>query len=152
MRVRKLLCIVFACFMLVNCLGISAGAANVETQRDMKLVIERASGRFSLDVPANKTVGATTSFPLEAGEKVRIRATYSPESASVDFGLIDPDGLFHPLRATGGSFDHSKIKQYSKKGMTVFIASHSKKDIETLCDVVYIIQNGTIEKTQIADG
>ena len=79
MRVRKLLCIVFACFMLVNCLGISAGAANVETQRDMKLVIERASGRFSLDVPANKTVGATTSFPLEAGEKVRIRATYSPE-------------------------------------------------------------------------
>ena len=37
MRVRKLLCIVFACFMLVNCLGISAGAANVETQRDMKL-------------------------------------------------------------------------------------------------------------------
>ena len=84
MRVRKLLCIVFACFMLVNCLGISTGAANVETQRDMKLVIERASGRFSLDVPANKTVGATTSFPLEAGEKVRIRATYSPESASVD--------------------------------------------------------------------
>lgn len=70
MRVRKLLCIVFACFMLVNCLGISAGAANVETQRDMKLVIERASGRFSLDVPANKTVGATTSFPLEAGKRL----------------------------------------------------------------------------------
>ena len=46
MRVRKFLCIVFACFMLVNCLGISAGAANVETQRNMKLVIERASGRF----------------------------------------------------------------------------------------------------------
>ena len=39
MRVRKFLCIVFACFMLVNCLGISAGVANVETQRDMKLVI-----------------------------------------------------------------------------------------------------------------
>lgn len=53
MRVRKFLCIVFACFMLVNCLGISAGAANVETQRNMKLVIERASGRFSLDVPAS---------------------------------------------------------------------------------------------------
>ena len=29
MRVRKFLCIVFACFMLVNCLGISAGAANL---------------------------------------------------------------------------------------------------------------------------
>lgn len=76
MRVRKLLCIVFACFMLVNCLGISAGAANVETQRDMKLVIERASGRFSLDVPANKTVGATTSFPKK--ERTRGRDVSRP--------------------------------------------------------------------------
>lgn len=32
MRVRKLLCIVFACFMLVNCLGISAGAAKERTR------------------------------------------------------------------------------------------------------------------------
>lgn len=127
MRVRKFLCIVFACFMLVNCLGISAGAANVETQRDMKLVIERASGRFSLDVPANKTVGATTSFPLEAGEKVRIRATYSPESASVDFGLIDPDGLFHPLRATGGSFDHAiRVDQHGNYIMAI----RNNSDIE----------------------
>ena len=127
MRVRKFLCVVFACFMLVNCLGISAGAANVETQRDMKLVIERASGRFSLDVPANKTVGATTSFPLEAGGKVRIRATYSPESASVDFGLIDPDGLFHPLRATGGSFDHA-IRVYQHGNYIMAIRNNS--DIE----------------------
>ena len=43
MRVRKFLCIVFACFMLVNCLGISAGAANVETQRNMKASTEQES-------------------------------------------------------------------------------------------------------------
>lgn len=63
--------------------------------------------------------------------------------------------LDEPTRGLDGDsveIVYSKIKQYSKKGMTVFIASHSKKDIETLCDVVYIIQNGTIEKTQIADG
>ena len=85
------------------------------------------SGRFSLDVPANKTVGATTSFPLEAGEKVRIRATYSPESASVDFGLIDPDGLFHPLRATGGSFDHAiRVDQHGNYIMAI----RNNSDIE----------------------
>ena len=88
MRVRKFLCIVFACFMLVNCLGISAGAANVEIQRDMKLVIERASGRFSLDVPANKTVGATTSFPLEAGEKVSLGGMLLVVSILIQFPCV----------------------------------------------------------------
>ena len=68
-----------------------------------------------------------TSFPLEAGEKVRIRATYSPESASVDFGLIDPDGLFHPLRATGGSFDHAiRVDQHGNYIMAI----RNNSDIE----------------------
>lgn len=107
MKVKRIICVIAASFLMVNCMAISAGAVSKEEHQNMSLVIERASGRFSLDVPAGKTVGATTSFPLEAGEKVRIRANYSPETASVDFGLIDPDGLFHPLRASGGSFDQS---------------------------------------------
>lgn len=107
MKVKRIICVIAASFLMVNCMAISAGAVSKEEHENISLVIERASGRFSLDVPAGKTVGATTSFPLEAGEKVRIRANYSPETASVDFGLIDPDGLFHPLRASGGSFDQS---------------------------------------------
>ncbi len=45
-------------------------------------------------VPENKTIQAGSSFPLEAGETVTIRAVYSPEFASVDFGLIAPDVFF----------------------------------------------------------
>lgn len=62
--------------------------------------------------------------------------------------------LDEPTRGLDGDsveIVYSKIKQYSKDGMTVFISSHSKKDIDTLCDAVYTIQNGTIEKTQIAE-
>ena len=56
---------------------------------------------------ANRTVKAGSSFPLEVGEVVTIKATYSPFSASVDFGLIAPDGLFYGLNTTTGSFDRS---------------------------------------------
>lgn len=46
-----------------------------------------------------------TSFPLEVGEVVTIKASYSPFNASVDFGLIAPDGLFYGINTTTGVFD-----------------------------------------------
>ena len=42
---------------------------------------------------------------VEAGETVRIYATYSPDDASVDIGLIDPDGIFHYFNVTDGTID-----------------------------------------------
>ena len=63
-------------------------------------------------MPANSAVKAGSSFPLEVGEVVTIKATYSPFSASVDFGLIAPDGLFYGLNTTTGSFDKAiKVNQ-----------------------------------------
>ena len=56
-----------------------------------------ATGKFSMDVPGETTIQASTSSPLEAGEIVKISAVYTPDSASVDFGLIAPDGLFMQL-------------------------------------------------------
>ena len=67
--------------------------------------ISRASGSFNVSVAANARAKGDTDFPLEAGETVRIYATYSPESASVDFGLVDPDGVFHYVTAENGSVD-----------------------------------------------
>ena len=69
--------------------------------------VVRATGKFDMEVRANRTVKAGSSFPLEVGEVVTIKATYSPFSASVDFGLIAPDGLFYGLNTTTGSFDRS---------------------------------------------
>jgi len=38
--------------------------------------------------------------------------SYSPFSASVDFGVIAPDGLFYGLNTTTGSFDKAiKVNQ-----------------------------------------
>lgn len=50
---------------------------------------------------------SSTSFPMEYGETVTITASYSPASASVDFGLIDSDGVFYPVRGSNGSINQT---------------------------------------------
>lgn len=69
--------------------------------------IMRATGSFNIDVRPYTKAKGDTDFPMEAGESIRIRATYSPEDASVDFGLVDPDGIFHYLSAESGVFDET---------------------------------------------
>ena len=50
---------------------------------------------------------ANTTFPLDPGEVVTIKASYSPFSANVDFGLIAPNGRFYYVTVTDGSVDQS---------------------------------------------
>ena len=106
MWMRKRLSLALACALALSCLWVSAGAAEVVTP-EPELVVARATGRFSQDIPANTIVQTSVKLPLERGETVTIRAVYSPESADVDFGLVDPDGLFHYINVTDGSVDTS---------------------------------------------
>ena len=105
MWMRKQLSLALACALALSCLWVSAGAAVVTPEPE--LVVARATGRFSQDIPANTIVQTSVKLPLERGETVTIRAVYSPESADVDFGLVDPDGLFHYINVTDGSVDTS---------------------------------------------
>lgn len=105
---------IIAVVAIVGCICVNAVAvefemanhvlASDETWVEMTS-ISRASGSFNVSVAANARAKGDTDFPLEAGETVRIYATYSPESASVDFGLVDPDGVFHYVTAENGSVD-----------------------------------------------
>ena len=105
MWMRKQLSLALACALALSCLWVSAGAAVVTPEPE--LVVARATGRFSQDIPANTILQTSVKLPLERGETVTIRAVYSPESADVDFGLVDPDGLFHYINVTDGSVDTS---------------------------------------------
>ena len=106
MWMRKQLSLALACALALSCLWVSAGAAEVSAP-EPELVVARATGRFSQDIPANTIVQTSVKLPLERGETVTIRAVYSPEYADVDFGLVDPDGLFHYINVTDGSVDTS---------------------------------------------
>ena len=106
MWMKKRLSLALACALALSCLWVSAGAAEVVTP-EPELVVARATGRFSVEVPADTIVRAGSNLPLERGETVTIRAVYSPEYADVDFGLVDSDGLFHYVNVTDGSVDTS---------------------------------------------
>ncbi len=96
MILKRIFCLMLVCVISIGSLGMEAGAVQVEAE---SATIERASGRFSLEVYKNEVVAADTSFPLEVGETVTINAVYSPRSASVTLSL-HPAAV--PTVQTGG--------------------------------------------------
>lgn len=118
MRFKKLFCLVITCVMVMGCLSVEAGAVSEAGPAGEARAVSRASGRFSAEVPADTLYTAKSSFPLEAGETVSISAVYSPRPASVDFGVIAPDGLFYSVNTTAGSFDGAI--EVSEKGYYTF--------------------------------
>lgn len=57
-----------------------------------------------------------------------IKASYSPFSASVDFGLIEPDGTFLFVNVTDGSVDQ-EIEIERRGQYTLAIRNNSSKEI-----------------------
>lgn len=105
MKTRRCFGLLLALSVLAGSLGVPALAA--ETQNDAAPIsaIERASGRFSETVSAGKTKKLGSAISLQADEVVNFNATYSPRSASVDFGLVDSNNVFHYINSTTGSVD-----------------------------------------------
>lgn len=79
-RMRKFVCMVLSLLLVASCLCINSGATEITGQMGTPIVM-RASGKFEMDVPGHKLVKAKTSFPLEAGEQVTIKASYDVVSS-----------------------------------------------------------------------
>ena len=112
---KRILSAVLACMLSVSCFTVNATAFSADdTSPEVSMVdmlVTRASGSFSVNVSANSIVGDRRELSLSKGETVQITATYSP-SGSVDFGLIDSNGVFHYVNTTNGSIDKSiEIKE-----------------------------------------
>lgn len=105
---RRIFSIMLSCVIVFSSICVNVSAADAANPGDyvaMETISMRASGTFEMSVNAYKRAEANTAFPLAAGETVRIRANYSPENVSVDFGLVDPEGVFHYINITTGSID-----------------------------------------------
>lgn len=126
------------CAMAVNGFSLPVSAANVEPDfGTFSLDVARATNRFSMTVSANKLKRADSSFSLSAGEVVTINASYTPASASVDFGLIDSDGVFHYINVKSGSINQGitvdKNGQY-----TLAVCNNSSSEIAVSGFVDYL--------------
>ena len=95
-----------------------------------------AFGTISTSVPGNKSAVAEDSFSLEAGETVTINCSYSPASASVDFGLIAPDGYFYYVNSTNGSIN-STLAVTVRGQYTLAVRNNSSNTISVVGYVNY---------------
>ena len=127
MRKRNVFCVLLMCMILLGSFATTVSAVSMSDEVQT-FSMARASGRFSLDVPGNVMFEADSSFPLNAGETVTIKANYSPQSASVDFGLIAPDGLFYPVRGQNGSINKT-IEIVERGNYTFAIRNNSSVEI-----------------------
>lgn len=145
---------VLAGALAMGCLLTAAGAAQVqargvsmgEIQQEMvdfsqlrtldESAVPRAAGYLDFSVPANTIMSASDAFFLDAGETVTINCSYSPASASMDFGLVDSDGIFYSLNVTGGSIN--KSIQVSERGSyTLAIRNNSSSSVRVVGFVNY---------------
>lgn len=69
-------------------------------------------------------------------EYVTTMFDYSPFSASVDFGVIAPDGLFYGLNTTTGSFDDA-IKVSQRGHYYLAVRNNSSKPVHVYGHVNY---------------
>ncbi len=133
MRLKKMVCMVLACMMIVGTIAVPAYALEAEEKVPEKaitnLVISRATGSFSMTIPAKSKALADSSFPMAAGETVTIKASYAPFDASVDFGLVDSDGVFHYFNITDGSIDKTILIEESGK-YTLQVRNNSNSSVK----------------------
>ena len=136
MKVKTIFGSILAGVLIVSGVDMSANAADIAPKNVEHRDRVRASGSFNMTVPAKSILRADKSFPLEAGETVTIKATYSPFSASVDFGLVDGNGKFHYLTVSNGTFD--KTIKVDTRGNYVFaVRNNSSQSISVSGYVKY---------------
>lgn len=104
MKGKKILALVLACMCVLGSLCVPVAAAQPQGKSD---VIIMATNHFDTSIPANKTAYIGSSLSLVTGEVVAIKATYTPFSAGVDFGVVAPDGRFYGLSGSNGVFDEA---------------------------------------------
>ena len=130
---RRFLCMVMTGVMMLGFLCTSAGAVeevNVIPGKyeTAETAIMRATGTLNCTIKANGSISVNPAFSLAAGETVRIRANYSPEDASLDFGLIDSEGVFHYINVKTGSIDKT-IEVPENGSYTLMIRNNSSKSV-----------------------
>lgn len=133
MRVKRIICMVLACVAIVGAVSVPASAAEIEITAlenfTDKLIAPFATRSFNMSIPAKSKVIANSSFPLATWETVTIKASYSPFSASVDFGLVDSQGTFYYFNVTDGSVD--KTIQVEESGdYTLQIRNNSNVEVK----------------------
>ena len=150
MKLKKLFNTLLTCALAAGILSTAAAAGFQNTipleELDCEIIdlsaVEywqdnaRVLGTIDTTVSPGKVAAASKSFALESGTMVTIECTYSPASASVDFGLIAPNGRFYYKNSTTGSID-TTIKISERGYYTLAVRNNSSKSVTVSGSVDY---------------
>lgn len=139
MKLRKMFNMVLVCMLIIS-LATPAHAIEVNNfalqSVPTSTIVPYASNSFTLNISAKTELSSDSSFSLSAGDKVTIQASYSPTSASVDFGLVAPSGTYYYFRATGGNI--SKTMEIPENGSyTLKIRNNASTSVKVTGFVKY---------------
>lgn len=104
MRHKRIISALLACMLLLSCSLFPTIAIEAP---DNSIIMPRVSGRLNYTFAANATTLVGESFSAAKGDTIKYDCTYTPKSASVDFGYIAPNGRFYFLNRTNGSINET---------------------------------------------
>lgn len=126
MRLKKVVKIVLLCAIVIGCLCVTASAQDIQSEQFLELenmehekinisswdflersIGLRSSNSINTSVAAYSHAVSDEKFFLAERGIITINCSYSPSSASMDFGVIAPDGYFYFLNVEGGSINRS---------------------------------------------
>lgn len=126
MQLKRLAKIILLCIIAIGCLCVTVSAQEIQSEQFLQLedmereqinvssldvlkenTVLRSSNSINTSVAAYSHAVSDEEFFLAERGIVTINCSYSPSSASMDFGVIAPDGYFYFLNVGGGSINRS---------------------------------------------
>lgn len=135
MKIRRLLSLLFSCVFILCCLSAPARAITISDLGEVA-IITRATGQFETTIPPSSILLLGSCVPLDSGEVVSYKCSYSPRDASVKFGYIGPDGLFYGLDGYNGSINKG-IRVSERGSYTLAICNKSDEAVTVKGTVNY---------------
>lgn len=127
---RRCFGLILTLSIVVSSLSTPTMAVETQSYEEQSAEFQRSTGSFSMTISAGKYKKASTSFSLEAGESVTINASYTPRSASVDFGLVDSNNVFTYINVTNGSIDNGVITVTQRGTYTLAVRNNSSNQVD----------------------
>lgn len=131
-KIGKIFCVLFCVSFFARCLIIFPLAVDVYDSRgkleevlyqetgESNTPITRVSAYFNVSLNGEGLAVTDTSFFLEVGDTVSFNASYSPDFADLDYGVIAPDGRFYYTTSTNGSMDKSiRVSQHGEYTLAI---------------------------------
>lgn len=152
MKVRRLMCVLMACVLVLCSIIPPAGAMEAPSEIiwledldwewiDLSTVdcLQEDVAPQTTDsinsVLADKSVHTVTSFlSLQANHLVTFNCSYSPSSASVDFGVVTSGGKFYSINVKEGSI-HQAVRINQAGNYAVAVRNNSS---QTVCVVGFV--------------